>query len=252
VFASGAYRANAIAVSGNTAYVSDGFNNQVDAVNLKTSAVTSINVGHGPTVMAPNPKATALYVLNTGDGTLGVINTSTNAVVQTVKVGPNPVGIAVNHSGKLAYVVNGGAGTVTPVKLATKSKAEKAIYVGGEPTSIAINPSNTLAFVTNLFCPISSAACNPSGGNGQESYGVVEILTLKTKPIGVECCIAVGQSPQTAAFEPTGHYLWVLNAGGNSASIIDSFTNEVTATATSSEATSQWESSSPFVFQTPF
>ena len=248
-FTIGSGRFGAIAIKGTFAYITNWFNGVVVKLNLTTGASSNIAVGHGTSDIVPNPTATALYFTNAGDGTAGVINSTTNLLVQTFKVGANPSRLAVNHAGKIAYVTNSGDGTITPVTLGSVAVPGTPVYVGGEPTSIAINSNDTLGFVTNLFCPQPSTKCSPTGS---ESLGVVEVLTLKTTPIGVECCIIVGQLPIDAAFEPTGHYVWVINGGSNSISIIDSFTNLVTATVVTSPATySSWAASSNFIQVTP-
>src|ERR1700694_81829 len=242
-------RFTAIAVKGAFAYITDWFNGVVVKLNLTTGLSSNINVGHGASAIVPNPLATALYFTNAGDGTVGVINSTTNLLVQTFKVGANPSRLAVNHAGTKAYVPNSGDGTITPVTLGAVAVPGTPVYVGGEPTSIAINSNDTLGFVTNMFCPQPSTKCNPTGN---EALGVVEVLTLKTTPIGVECCITVGQAPVVASFEPTGHYVWVINGGSNSISIIDSFTNLVTTTVVASPPTySQWGGSSNFIQLTP-
>jgi YVTN family beta-propeller protein len=242
-------RANGIAVKGTYAYITDGFNNHVIKLNTTTGASTNINVGHGPTSIVANPTAAALYFTNEGDGTVGVINSTTNTLVQTFKVGANPIRIGINHAGTMAYVANSGDGTITPVTLGTPAVPGTPVFVGGEPTSIAVNANDSLGFVTNLFCPEAPSKCSPTGNN---ALGVVEVLTLKTHPIGVECCIIVGQDPIAASFEPTGHYLWVINEGSNSVSVIDTITNVVVGTFSTTPATySNWEASSSFVQLTP-
>jgi|GEM_PF-1609579 len=250
VFTTGAgNRVGAMAVKGTYAYVTNWFDEHVVKLNLTSGLSTPITVGHGASAIAPNPVATALYFTNTGDGTVGVINSTTNLLVQTFKVGVNPTRIGVNHAGTMAYVVNSGDGTISPVALGATAVPGTPVYVGGEPTSIAISSNDAIGFVTNLFCPETTVKCSPTGNN---SLGVVEVLTLKTHPIGVECCIIVGQGPVADSFEPTGHYVWVINGGSNSVTIIDSFTNLVIGTFSTTPGTySEWEASSRFIQTTP-
>gem|GEM_PF-5405288 len=53
------------------------------------------------------------------------------------------------------------------------------------------------------------------------------LVSFAATPPVVQCCIVVGQLPGAIAFEPTGRYLWVLNTGSVSVSIIDSQTNAI-------------------------
>ena len=62
--------------------------------------------------MATNQSGTYVYVTNSGDGTVSVIDTSTNTVVGSpINVGRNPRWVASNPSGSLVYVSNGGDGS---------------------------------------------------------------------------------------------------------------------------------------------
>jgi len=242
--------ANSFAVTSTTAYVTDWANKDLHYLPLTGGTVKTIALASNPTSIVPNPHATALYVADSASNSIDVIDSSANKFVQTLKVGMNPLSIAVNHAGKEAYVANAGDGTIIPVNVSGSiASLGRSVFVGGEPTAIAISADDSLAFVTNLFCPASAAQCF---GGGNSSNGVVEILTLKTMPIGVECCIPVGQLPVAAAFEPTGHYLWVINHGDSTVSIIDSFTNTVVKTMPSGAPNlASWGSSGSFVTAVP-
>lgn len=69
----------------------------VFVVDTSTNNVepTAIAVGNGPETLAMTPDGAFVYVPNSIDGTVSVIATSTNTVVNTVPVGPNPFGIAI-------------------------------------------------------------------------------------------------------------------------------------------------------------
>ena len=250
VLNSDARPANNIAVTATTAYVTDWTNKDLNYLPLTGGAVQKIPLAHDPTSIVPNPRATALYAADSGSGMIDVIDTHANKFVQTLKVGMNPTRIAVNHAGTEAYVANSGDGTIIPVNVSgSLASLGKTIYVGGEPTAIAISADDSLAFVTNLFCPGTPAQCF---GGGNSSNGTVEILTLKAKPVGVQCCIFVQQMPIAAAFEPTGHYLWVINYGSNSVSIIDTFTNVVVMTVPAGAPNlGQWGAAGSFVQAVP-
>src|SRR6476660_4699646 len=68
--------------------------------------VAEIHVGEQPQNLAITPNGLFVYVTNTGDGSVTVINTSTRSVVGTVGVGTEPYGIALTPNGTLAYVAN--------------------------------------------------------------------------------------------------------------------------------------------------
>ena len=67
------------------------------------SVITTIRVGNGPGGIAFNSASGKLYVANSADNTVSVIDHSTNKVVgKPIPVGDHPIGIAFNPaSGKL-------------------------------------------------------------------------------------------------------------------------------------------------------
>uniref|UniRef100_UPI000A96E89D YncE family protein n=1 Tax=Rhodococcus marinonascens TaxID=38311 RepID=UPI000A96E89D len=68
-----------------------------------------------PVGVAVTPDGTRAYVTNVGDGTVSVIDTATNTVVETVPVGAAPQGVAITPDGSRAYVANLGDNTVSVI-----------------------------------------------------------------------------------------------------------------------------------------
>jgi YVTN family beta-propeller protein len=73
-------------------------------------------VGNGPSGIAYSPSNNNVYVANTGDGTVSVINTSTDTIVSTIEL--------------LNVVSPSSSSTLRPLALAYDS-ANGAMYVGG-------------------------------------------------------------------------------------------------------------------------
>ena len=96
-----------VASAGSTANAGIG-SNTVSVIDTATNNVktTKVPVGSSPFGVAVNPAGTKVYVANTGDDTVSVINTTTNEVTYTVTVGAGPYGVAVNPAGTKVYVVN--------------------------------------------------------------------------------------------------------------------------------------------------
>ncbi len=76
------------------------------------------------------PNGEYAYVSNSGDGTVSVIRTSDNSVIDTdpntveidpIKVGNGPDGVSVTPNGKYVYVSNYGDGTVSIIKTSDNS-----------------------------------------------------------------------------------------------------------------------------------
>lgn len=66
----------------------------------------TIPVGTAPFGVAVNPKTGTIYLANTGDDTVSVINGRTSTVAATVPDGGAPADIAVNLKAKTIYVTN--------------------------------------------------------------------------------------------------------------------------------------------------
>jgi YVTN family beta-propeller protein len=90
----------AVTPDGSSAFVTKEQGNAVGIIDTATNTVeaTSIPVGAIPTAVAVTPDGAFVYVVNlvtfSGNGTVSVISTATNAVVATVPVGSVPDGIA--------------------------------------------------------------------------------------------------------------------------------------------------------------
>ena len=109
------------AVAAPFAYISNFVPGNVSVIDASASAICAtagqtppcviktIKVGNLPGGLAVNPAGTFAYVANKDDGTVSVIDVSTNTVVRTVMVGPDPWGVAVTADGsKVLVSVNGG------------------------------------------------------------------------------------------------------------------------------------------------
>lgn len=90
-------RAIAVTNGSNTAYVSSYDDDYIDLIDLSTGAkLAHISNVPNPNAMALSPDGSMLFVANyTTQGTLTVINTSTNSVLETIEVGTQASGVAV-------------------------------------------------------------------------------------------------------------------------------------------------------------
>lgn len=175
------------------------------------------------------------YVANYADGTMSVIDLSTNTVVTTIPnaaaatssapavagIGRNPLGVAINPAGTRVYVANYGdstdvktPGTVAVVDAdpssATRNTVIATIAVGVRPETIAVHPGGTLAYVTN------------SVGN---TVSAVDLTTNKET-----AKISVGGVPVGVAFTPDGKKAYVTLADKSRIAVIDIATNTASST----------------------
>lgn len=136
----------AVNPAGTRAYVTNSSESTVSVIDTATNTViANVSVGpvftgwNGPPAASPsgvavNPNGNEVYVANSGNDTVAVIDTATNEVTSTVPVailtlGPaiqggtterprRPFFIAVNPAGTLVYVANSATSTVTTINAA--------------------------------------------------------------------------------------------------------------------------------------
>lgn len=75
--------------------------------------LATVYTGKGPTAEAITPDGKYLYVINTQDATLSVIDVAKEEVVKTIKVGDYPSAVSISPDGHYCFVVNSGTNTVT-------------------------------------------------------------------------------------------------------------------------------------------
>jgi YVTN family beta-propeller protein len=105
-----------------------------------------IIVGKRPSGVASTPDGKKVFVTNTDDNTVSVIDTTTNKVTATVNVGINPYGVAVTPDGKKVFVTNANSKNVTIIDTAT-NKVTATVNLGSDPISFGqfIGPASPVA-----------------------------------------------------------------------------------------------------------
>lgn len=150
---------NMVFVGDNTIYVACSMSNKVLKVNLLTKQVTKeIAAGTGTTAIAyVNGK---IYTANTaynsatwgyGQGTVTVINPSTDAVTKTINVSTNPFDLKADADGLLHVVCVGNyfdvAGKIAIIDPSTDTWVD-TVEIGGAPGNIAIDETNDIAYLS--------------------------------------------------------------------------------------------------------
>jgi YVTN family beta-propeller protein/autotransporter-associated beta strand protein len=157
-----------------------------------------------------------VYFPNSGDGTVSVIDTPTNAVAPSaITVGLSPVAAAVRGDESLVYVSKAGSNTVSVINTATNTVIA-TIPVGTVPLFLAVSPDGTRVYVPN---------------EGSNNVSVINAATNT-----VVATIPVGTQPVSSAVTPDGARVYVTNTNvfnvpnANTVSVIDTATNTVVAT----------------------
>lgn len=141
-----------------------------------------------------------------------------NLVKQTITVGTTPLQVAVSPDGTRAVVTNASDGTVSLIDTAT-NKVVNTIAVGSSPAGVVFDPSGTRFYVVN-------------------ATGAVTPVSFPANTVGTP--VPVGADPLLGAVGPAGTpaagKFYVANFGtngtGKTVSVINTATNQVTATLT--------------------
>jgi YVTN family beta-propeller protein len=147
------------------------------------------------------------YIPNDISGTVSVISTANNQVVDTIPVGSGPEGVAVTPDGSKVYVANQAANTVAVIATDTNNVIA-SIPVGNTPVGVAVTPDGSTVYVAN-----------------QGSNNVSVISTATNTVIG--SAIPVGSGPDGVAVSPDGGKVYVANEFDATVSVIATGTNTV-------------------------
>lgn len=235
-----------IAPNGNVGYVNNyggsggvgsGNGRTVRVVDLLSNTIIGgpITVGVAPAAMAITPNGAFLYVANyvdgnPGTGTISVVRTSDNVVVDTIPGFSGPFGIAITPNGKYAYVTNFGSNNFSPVGNTVSvvdlqsNTIVSTITLGTQPAGIAITPDGSLAYVSNY----NTLYLGPDFSDLTAGPGTVNIIDTLTNQV-ISPTIAVGLSPSAIAISPDGNYAYVSNYTSDTVSVIRIQTYQIVA-----------------------
>lgn len=211
-----------------------------------------------PASAADGHCAGTIYVANTPDATVSVIDISTDRVIATVPVGKGPAMPIFTRDGKRAYVNNSVDGTISQIDVVTH-RVNRTIGLpkGITGSGFAISPDGNRAVLTKLGEPgfavivdlhtgnasrpitvgINSerVAITPDGkrayvadGNPKGTAGTITVIDLDSAT--AVKTIPVGKFPFNLLVAPDGKTVYVANVLGSSISMIDTATDMVTGT----------------------
>jgi YVTN family beta-propeller protein len=203
-------------------------------------AVAAAPVGTGPVFAAENDRTHTLYVPNSGDGTVSVVNLATCSSLNVsgcahrssvIKVGNLPLGIGIDQATNTVYVANAGDSTVSVIDGATCDASDTSgcgqrpatVAVGAFGDAVAVDPVTNTVFVTNQAArPGTVSVIDGNSCNGSHPHGCAH------QPLDT---VTVGGGPSGIAVNPVTGTVYVANTGqtpnnqpvphGNTLSLID-------------------------------
>lgn len=131
----------------------------ISVVNLATNSVSAnIPVGRHPTALALDGAKGLLYVSNTNDDSISIIDVRTRAVKQTITLQPfaqavkgiAPSGITLDRAGKRLFIACGGINAVLIYDLEA-GRIAGLIPTGWYPVSVALNADESKIAVATLL-----------------------------------------------------------------------------------------------------
>ena len=169
-----------------------------------------IPVGHGPKGIGITPDGSTVYVANDGEGTVSVILSSGNSVIDTIEVGGAPTEVAVTPDGKHVYITNSGSHLVSVIRTSDNTWLMN-IDVGPGPSGVVVTPDGRSVYVAN------------------HQAGMVSVIrTLDNEVIKI---VDVGAGPNGISITPDGSTVYVANDGDGTVSVIQTSDNTVVGNA---------------------
>jgi YVTN family beta-propeller protein len=110
-----------------------------------------------PTVpgdLAISPDGSRVYVANSMDASVSVVDAGARRVLGKVQVGAEPLGVAVSPDGTRVYVTNFQSGTLSVIDAASSTVAATS-NVGATPRAIALTPDGRRAYLTHSTSQVS-------------------------------------------------------------------------------------------------
>jgi YVTN family beta-propeller protein len=205
---------------GSRVYITDNANTDVLVYNTSNNAQvgSAIPVGGAPHSSTKRPGHDEIWVANSFDDTLSVINIGSNTVTNTYATSDSPNGMAFSPDGNLAYIgVNDGSGAVEVLNANTGAVVD-SMPGAGVAEWLTINAGGTKLYSSH---PLSNT---------------IDVFDLTTNTL--EDTITVGTGPWSMALTADESLLYVtkpdLNGGfsGTQIAIVDTATNTVTSNIT--------------------
>jgi YVTN family beta-propeller protein len=219
--------------------------------------VARLRVGAAPTMLAVSPDGRRVYAAS--NGSISIIDGSTNTVLKTITNDPNSTGIAVAPDGATVYVTHLFSIDLTVIDAATDALAPSLTLflqrLRGGFGRLAVAPDNQTIYVANranqafgivdlgggpgsLLKPTVwpvDVAVSPDGrtvyGAGCKQIctpGFVQVYDVPTQRFTDE--IQVDGNPYRIVLAPNGATAYVANLTGPSVSYVDLAARQVTAT----------------------
>ncbi len=187
-------------------YVANSGSGNVTIINENGSIVKNIKTGVYPDFVLASGNSKYVFVLNQLSGSIGIINTTSNNLVDTIALHAIPYALASNYNGTVVYVTLPGFDSVVAINTSSNAVLWQS-SAGFIPFGIAFDQNNGYAYITDA---------------GSSSVSVID-----TNSRSFIQNINVGFLPTFATTSFDDGYVYVANSGSDSISIINTTTDKV-------------------------
>ncbi len=211
------------------------------------SNAPEVQVGYQPVTIGVDQATDTVYVVNSADGTVSVINGATcNAENSsgcsqrppTVKVGSNPVDLSLDQATDTVYVANFGNGTGTTVSVIDGRTCNGQVTsgCGQTPATVTIGTAPAGVIVDEPADTVYAATVAPSGA---EAVRVIDGATCNAtttsgcgrRPASVTVGAGSANYNVSFALDQATQTLYVTNWKDNTLSVIDTAACNATTTS---------------------
>lgn len=228
--------------------------NARDAVGCNQTP-TTVTVGDSPTGIAIDRATDTLYVANSGDNTVSVVDGATcnaevhggcNQAPPTISTGNDPLPIGLNETTHTLYVGNQGDNTVSVINAATCSAIDHAdcgqnpptVAIADVPFGLAVDEQNDTIYVANT----GAEYFQTGHANLTSSVSVIDgadcNATTSAGCTNTPASVAVGGFPWDVAVNPASQTVYVT-------SIVDSDVATFDAATCNGNSTSNCRTTTP-------
>jgi DNA-binding beta-propeller fold protein YncE len=204
----------------------------------------TVTVGRGPAYLAVNQATDTIYVPNTGDNTVSVINGATcNATVTTgcgqipptVKASSSIGDLAIDQATNTVYTANFNDGTVSVINGATCNatvttgcgQSLPTVTVGSGPSGVEVDQRTNTVYVTNFG--FNAATGNVGFGTTVSMINGATCDSRVTSGCGqIPPALTAGLGPLDVAIDQTSDTVYVVNASDDSVTVINGATCNAT------------------------
>jgi YVTN family beta-propeller protein len=205
-----------------------------------------VPVGADPVSIAVNPANGRVYVANAGDGTVTILDGSSDAVVATVPIGDHPYSIAVDGATGKVYVTHTFSDQLSILDGTTNAASDLKT---GSSDLIAINSQTGIIYLLGyggavkvLDASSRQFAERPVGKHAwgltlNDATGAVYVTRIENADVAVvgsasaaSTSFPAGEIPCAITVDPKTNTLYVADYGDNTVSVIDATTGKKLAT----------------------